>query len=91
MENFKSTWGPMAFFIGMSLIVAFAMTSCSTSPSTINEQPGLDRLMVEECGMFKIIPSKGMAIDTSRMAHPVKWRYAYFKLNADSTRYVMCK
>lgn len=97
MENFKHTYGPMLYCFTIALIVAFAMTSCSTPGETRNKgieslkTEGLDRLMVEECGHYKIIPSKGMAIDTSIMAHKYKWRYAFFKLNSDSTRYIMCK
>ena len=97
MENFKSTYGPMLFFFVIAFIVAFSVTSCTSGSSAranrieMLQTEGLDRLMVEECGMYKIVPSKCMAVDTSIMAHPIRWRHAFYKLNADSTRYVMCK
>lgn len=97
MENFKSTYGPMIFFMIISFIVVFSITSCGSSRSETKNRmellqtEGLDRLMVEECGKYKIVPSKGIAVDTALMDHPIRWKFSVYKLNADSTRYVMCK
>jgi hypothetical protein len=80
-------------------VIAIALTSCNGRAEYYEAQnkrlnslqtEGLDRLMVEECGMYEIIKSKGIAIDTSISTHPTRWKQAYYKLNADSTRYVMC-
>ena len=73
------------------VFITLVMSSCNPTPTQQEEVKGLDRLMVEECGLFLIVPSKGMAVDTSIMAHPTKWKLAYWKLNSDSTRYIMCK
>tara|TARA_R110002126_G_scaffold1738_3_gene10426 strand:- start:3085 stop:3381 length:297 start_codon:yes stop_codon:yes gene_type:complete len=63
----------------------------SLSPSNYLYTTGLNRIIVEESGQFLIVPSKGMAVDTAKMAHPVAWKFAYYKLNSDSTRYIMCR
>ena len=77
------------------VFITLLMSSCSSQASKQRAleaaYPGLDRLMVEECGKFLIVPSKGMAVDTSIMAHPTKWKLAYYKLNEDSSRYLICK
>jgi len=98
MENFKSTWGPLLYVMTVALIVAFAMTSCG--PTQRQEQlsrvenlqtEGLDRLMVEECGMFEVDYEKHIAIDTSIHLNKYTRHLRVYKLNADSTRYVLCK
>ncbi len=74
------------------VVLTATLTSCAPNTQENRDRNmGIDRLMIEECGRFAIIPSKGLAIDTALIKHPVRWRYSVWKLNSDSTRYVMCK
>ena len=97
MVHFKNTYGPIIFLLVILAIVVFAATSCESSSSKRRSQvetlqtEGLDRLMVEECGMYEIVPEKGMAIDTTIKPNRLNRHLRVYKLNQDSTRYVLCK
>jgi hypothetical protein len=100
MENFKSTYGPMIFFFVIAAIVVFAMCSCNGANRAREmraaqlhslQTEGLDRLMVEECGMFEVDYDKHIAIDTTIKLNKYNRHLRVYKLNADSTRYVLCK
>lgn len=81
--------------VGLASFILLCCTSCApvTEESKLRQarKQGLDRLMVEECGRFVIVPSKGLAVDTALIDHATRWKQSVYKLNSDSTRYIMCK
>lgn len=97
MGTFKQTYGPIIYFAIVMSIVAFAATSCSSGSSKREayihnlQTEGLDRLMVEECGDFLVDYDKHVAIDTTIKKNRMNRHLRIYKLNADSTRYVLCK
>lgn len=97
MKKAFYTYGPAIYLLMMIAIIVFSITSCSSGSSTREsylhklQTEGLDRLMVEECGDFLIDYDKHVAIDTTLKKNRLNRHLRIYKLNADSTRYVLCK